>query len=145
MCPATTLPTPSLPTASTRDCTCGPKGSNSPSNRSRADEVRTGAGGGGFAAALQNLADHTDAATATATAKMIGYPTTGLSLGTQHRSWRTVLLGLASLALAVLIGRCPAYLTRRRRRRPRSLDHAPTPDSGGAPSSAVHANARTHV
>ena len=31
------------PTASTRDCTCGPNGSNSPSNRSRADPVRTGA------------------------------------------------------------------------------------------------------
>ena len=32
---------------------------------------------GGFTAALQNLADHTDGATASATAKMIGYPTDG--------------------------------------------------------------------
>jgi putative intracellular protease/amidase len=85
-------------------------------------------GGGGFTAALQNLADHTDAATTTATAKMVGYPTTGLNLGTQHRPWRTALLGLASLALAVLLGRGPAYLTRRRRTR--SLGNAPTPESG---------------
>ena len=37
---------------------------------------------GGFTAALQDLADHTDAATALATAKMIGYPTRDLDLGT---------------------------------------------------------------
>ena len=73
--------------------------------------------GGGFSAALQNLADHTDAATTSATAKMIGYPTTGLDLSTQHRSWRPVLLALTGLALAVLVGLAPASLTRRRRRR----------------------------
>jgi hypothetical protein len=100
--------------------------------------------GGGFTAALQNLADHTDSATARATAKMVGYPTTGLNLGTQHRSWRAVLLGLASLTLAVLIGRCPPYLTRRRRRHARSLSHTPSPDSGSEPSRPVHAKARTH-
>ncbi|MEP7092030.1 MAG: DJ-1/PfpI family protein [Nocardioidaceae bacterium] len=74
-------------------------------------------GGGGFRAALQNLADHTDAATTSATAKMIGYPTTDLNLGQQHRSWRPVLLAIAGLALAVLVALAPASLVRRRRRR----------------------------
>jgi putative intracellular protease/amidase len=73
-------------------------------------------GGGGFSAALQNLADRTDSATASATAKMIGYPTTDLDPGSQHRSWRPVLLGVAGLALAVLVGLAPAFLARRRRR-----------------------------
>ena len=85
-------------------------------------------GGGGFTAALQDLADHTDAATTSATATMVGYPTTDLTLGPQHRSWRTALLGLASLVLAVLIGRAPARLARRRRRRSLPLDNAPTAD-----------------
>ena len=66
---------------------------------------------------LQNLADHTDAATTSATAKMIGYPTTGLHLGDQHGSWRTVLLTIGALLLAVLVGLTPAFLVRRRRRR----------------------------
>ena len=39
--------------------------------------------GGGFSAALQNLADHTDAATTSATSKMIGYRATDLDLGTR--------------------------------------------------------------
>ena len=73
-------------------------------------------GGGGFEAALQDLADHSDASTARTTAKMIGYRTTGLTAGPAHRSWRTVLLGLASLVLALLVGAGPAYLSRRRRR-----------------------------
>ena len=73
-------------------------------------------GGGGFTAALQNLADHTDAATTTATAKMIGYPTTGVVLGDQHRAWRPVVLALAGLALALLVGLAPALIARRRRR-----------------------------
>ena len=67
-----------------------------------------GTSGGGFTAALQNLADHTDGSSARATAKMVGYPTTDLSLGAQHRSWRTVLLGILGLALVVLVGRAPA-------------------------------------
>ena len=71
--------------------------------------------GGGFSAALQNLADHTDAATTSATAKMIGYPTSDLTLGNQHRSWRPVLLAIAGLALAVLVGLAPGTLGRRRR------------------------------
>ena len=69
---------------------------------------------GGFAAALQNLADHTDAATASATAKMIGYPTDGLDLDDGHRSWRTVLLALCGVVLAVLVGLTPTLLIRRR-------------------------------
>jgi len=85
-------------------------------------------GGGGFTAALQNLADHTDAATTSATAKMVGYPTTDLTLGSKHPSWRTVLLGLASLVLAVLIGRAPGRLARRRRRRSLPLVNAPIAD-----------------
>lgn len=84
--------------------------------------------GGGFGAALQNLADHTDAATTSATAKMIGYPTTGLDLGAQHRSWRPVLLAVAGLALAVLVGLAPAALARRRRRRHLAPGDAPTTD-----------------
>ena len=72
---------------------------------------------GGFTGALQNLADHTDAATTSATAKMIGYPTSGLRLGNQHGSWRTVLLTIGALLLAVLVGLAPAFLVRRRRRR----------------------------
>jgi hypothetical protein len=79
-------------------------------------------GGGGFRAALQNLADHTDAATTSATAKMIGYPTTDLNLGQQHRSWRPILLAVTGLALAILVALAPASLVRgRRRRRPASV------------------------
>ena len=93
-----------------------------------------GPGGGGFTAALQNLADHTDASTTRTTAKMIGYPTTELTLGPAHRSWRAFLLGLASLAVAILLGRSPTYLSRRRtrrRQRPRSsVAPRPAPLSG---------------
>jgi len=85
-------------------------------------------GGGGFTTALKDLADHTDVATTSATAKMVGYPTTNLNLGPTHRSWRTVLLVLASLVLAVLIGRTPATLARRRRQRFLPVDNAPTAD-----------------
>jgi putative intracellular protease/amidase len=93
------------------------------------DGSRIDGGGGGFSAALQNLAEHTDAATTSATAKMMGYPTTDLTYNSQHRSWRTVLLGLASLALAVLIGLAPAALVRRRRRRSPQQDSASTTDT----------------
>ena len=72
---------------------------------------------GGFTAALQNLADHTDAATTSTTAKMIGYPATDLNLGNAHESWRPVLLAIAALTVAVLVGLTPAFLVRRRRRR----------------------------
>jgi putative intracellular protease/amidase len=77
---------------------------------------RDGSGGGGFTAALQNLGEHTDAATTSATAKMIGYPTTGLDLGDRHQSPRTVLLAISALTLAVLVGLGPTWLVRRRRR-----------------------------
>jgi putative intracellular protease/amidase len=80
--------------------------------------------GGGFSAALQSLADHTDAATASATAKMVGYPTTGLNLGRQHGAWRAVLLAIAGLALAVVVGLVPAGLSRRRRRSSPALGEA---------------------
>ena len=70
---------------------------------------------GGFTAALQNLADHTDAATTSTTAKMIGYPATDLNLGNAHESWRPVLLAIAALTVAVLVGLTPAFLVRRRR------------------------------
>ncbi len=71
---------------------------------------------GGFNAALENLADQTDAATAEATAKMIGYPIADEGLGPQHRSWRAPLLTLVAVALAILIGMTPVRLIRRRRR-----------------------------
>jgi transcriptional regulator GlxA family with amidase domain len=92
-------------------------------DRSRPDGSR--GGGGGFTAALQDLADHTDAATTRTTAKMIGYPTTDLDLHNGHRTWRTVLLALVSLALAVLIGGAPARLARRRRRRAHTSGSTP--------------------
>jgi putative intracellular protease/amidase len=79
----------------------------------RGDDRR---GGGGFTSALQNLTDHSDAVTASSTAKMIGYPTTGVDLHSAHTAMRTILLALASLTLAVLIGLAPASITRRRRR-----------------------------
>ena len=72
---------------------------------------------GGFTAALQNLADHTDAATTSTTAKMIGYPATDLNLGNAHESWRPVLLAIAALTVAILVGLTPAFLVRRRRSR----------------------------
>jgi hypothetical protein len=75
------------------------------------------AGSGGFTAALKNLADHTDRATASSAAKMIGYPTPDVALGNQHQSWRPVLIGVISLAFCVLVGLTPALLIRRRRRR----------------------------
>jgi putative intracellular protease/amidase len=80
--------------------------------------VDTGRGrsGGGFVSALQNLTDHTDGVTASSTAKMIGYPTTDVDLGRGHTQVRTVLLAVASLALAVLVGLAPAAIIRRRRR-----------------------------
>jgi putative intracellular protease/amidase len=75
------------------------------------------AGGGGFTAALQNLTDHTGAVTASSTAKMIGYPTTDVDLQRGHTPVRPVLLAVASLALAVLVGLAPATIARRRRGR----------------------------
>ena len=72
---------------------------------------------GGFTAALQNLADHTDAATTSTTAKMIGYPASDLNLGNAHETWRPVLLAIAGLTVAFLVGLTPTFLVRRRRRR----------------------------
>ncbi len=80
--------------------------------------------GGGFTAALQDLADHTDAATAAATAKMIGYPTFDLDMGTGHRPGRAIVLALTSLLLAAGIGSVPALLIRRRGRRRLSVGGA---------------------
>ena len=89
--------------------------------------------GGGFTAALQDLADHTDAATAVATAKMIGYPTRDIDLGASHRPGRAVLLALMSLLLAVGIGSAPARLIRSRRRR-QHLGEASDQTSASSPS-----------
>ncbi len=99
--------------------------------RPAADGSRTG--GGGFSSALQDLADHTNAATTSATAKMIGYPTTGLDPGRRHGPWRPVLLAIASLTLAVLIGLAYASLAQRRRRRRLPQDNAPTAPSTSEP------------
>ena len=71
--------------------------------------------GGGFVAALQNLTDHTDALTASSTAKMIGYPTTDVDLQDGHLRVRTILLAVTSLAFAVLVGLAPGLVLRRRR------------------------------
>jgi putative intracellular protease/amidase len=75
-----------------------------------------GATGGGFTAALQNLADHTNETTAASTAKMIGYPTTDLDMDGGNPPVRTLLLAVVGLALAVLVGRAPASIVGRRRR-----------------------------
>ncbi len=77
----------------------------------------SGPSGGGFTAALRDLATHADTATARTTAKMIGYPTADLGLHGGHRNWRAVLLTLAAIALAILLGGTPARLVRRRQRR----------------------------
>jgi putative intracellular protease/amidase len=72
--------------------------------------------GGGFTAALWNLADHTGPTTALSTAKMIGYPTTDLDAHGGHRPVRAVLLAVTGLGLAVLVGVAPSAISRRRRR-----------------------------
>ena len=60
---------------------------------------------------------------------MIGYPTTGVHLGDQHGSWRTVLLTIGALLLAVLVGLTPAFLVRRRRRGSQQVDGPPSTGS----------------
>jgi len=45
---------------------------------------------------------------------MIGYPTTDPDLQPGHTRIRTILLILASLSLAVLVGMAPASIIRRR-------------------------------
>jgi putative intracellular protease/amidase len=79
----------------------------------RGDGVRTG---GGFTAALQNLTHHSDVTTGSSTAKMIGYPVTGVDLQRGHTGVRVVLLALVSLTVAVLVGLAPASISRHRRR-----------------------------
>ena len=54
------------------------------------------AGGGGFAAALENLADHVGGTTERSTAKMIGYPTRVVDLDGGHTALRTGLLAAGS-------------------------------------------------
>jgi len=84
-------------------------------NAGHADAGRDG--GGGFAAALQNLADHSGAVTASSTAKMMGYPTRSIDLESSHDpDVRAVVLVAASLAVSVLVGLAPAFVSRRRRR-----------------------------
>ena len=73
------------------------------------------AGGGGFAAALENLADHMGGTTARSTAKMIGYPTRVVDLDGGHTALRTGLLAAGSLAVAVLVGMTPGAIMRHRR------------------------------
>ena len=93
---------------------------------------------GGFTAALQNLADHTDGGTTSTTAKMIGYPATDLNLGDAHGSWRAVLLAIASLMVAVLVGLTPAFLVRRRRRRANQAGSLPIASSANDTEAAPH-------
>jgi putative intracellular protease/amidase len=84
--------------------------------RAEAGRGDGGVSGGGFVSALQNLTDHAGAVTASSTAKMIGYPTTGVDLQRGHTPVRAVLLAVASLGLAVLVGLAPTTIGRRRRR-----------------------------
>src|SRR3954447_5553899 len=86
--------------------------------RGEAGDVGAGRSGGGFAAALQNLTDYSGVTTGASTAKMIGYPTDHVHLeGGHHIVTRAVLLLALSIILAVLVGRAPALIGRRRRRR----------------------------
>jgi putative intracellular protease/amidase len=86
--------------------------------RSETGDVGAGRSGGGFAAALQNLTDHSGATTGASTAKMIGYPTAHVHLeGGPPIVTRAVLLVAVSLLLAVLVGWAPAHISRRRRLR----------------------------
>ncbi|KQU68971.1 hypothetical protein ASC58_10010 [Phycicoccus sp. Root101] len=101
-------------------------------NRSGTDVSRTS--GGGFVSALQNLADHSNAATTSATAKMIGYPTAHLNLGNGGWPWRPVLLFIASLALAALASKTPKALAARRRQRRLRSTNRPTAGPSDDPS-----------
>ena len=86
--------------------------------KSERGDAGAGRSGGGFAAALQNLTDHTGATTGASTAKMIGYPTTHVDLEAgHHTAVRAVMLLAVSLLLAVLVGQAPALNSRRRSRR----------------------------
>ena len=98
----------------------------------------------GFTAALQDLADHTNAATTSATAKMFGYPTTDLHLGNAHGSWRTILLAIAALLLAVLVGLTPVFLVRRRRRRGNQAGSLPIASSANDSEAAPHGASVRH-
>jgi putative intracellular protease/amidase len=104
---------------------------------------RGGTSGGGFAGALENLAQHSNAATTSATAKMVGYPTTGLHLGDRRQFPRTVLLAVATLVFAVLVGLAPGWVLRRRRRL-RSHD-VPTTTGPTGTSATADLAARTPV
>ena len=82
--------------------------------------------GGGFTAALQDLADHTDAATAVATAKMIGYPTpTSTWAPATDRAGRFCSPSSASCSLPASAP--PARVIRRRRRRRTSAQPRASP------------------
>jgi putative intracellular protease/amidase len=86
--------------------------------RSETGDAGSGRSGGGFATALQNLTDHSGVTTGASTAKMIGYPTDHADLeGGHHIVTRAVLLFALSVLLAVLVGRAPALIRRRRLRR----------------------------
>jgi putative intracellular protease/amidase len=86
--------------------------------RSETGDAGSGRSGGGFATALQNLTDHSGVTTGASTAKMIGYPTDHADLeGGHHIVTRAVLLFALSVLLAVLVGRAPALISRRRLRR----------------------------
>lgn len=79
--------------------------------------------GGGFSAALEDLAAHDSRATASSTAKMLGYPMPEGASDGPPLPIRPVLLGVVGLALAVVCGLASARtmrsgeLLRRRRRR----------------------------
>jgi putative intracellular protease/amidase len=100
--------------------------------RSGTDASR--ASGGGFVAALQNLANHSNAATTSATAKMIGYPTADLNVDNGSWPWRPVLLFIGSLALAALTSQAPKGLAARRRQRRLRSNNRPTAGAAGEPS-----------
>jgi putative intracellular protease/amidase len=86
--------------------------------KSETGDAGSGRSGGGFTTALQNLTDHSGVTTGASTAKMIGYPTEHVDLeGGHHVVTRAVLLLALSVTLAVLVGRAPALISRRRRRR----------------------------
>jgi hypothetical protein len=71
----------------------------------------------GFDAALDDLAAHTDRATAVSAAKMIDYPAPRQALPAGGRAWRAPVLLVLAILVAVGVGLLPTTVRRLVRRR----------------------------
>jgi putative intracellular protease/amidase len=81
------------------------------------DPLSGAEGRAGFDAALDDLAAHTDRATAVSAAKLIDYPTTQQALPAGGQTWRTPVLLVLALLVAVGVGLLPTTVRRLVRRR----------------------------